>query len=87
MRYLDRVTTSTATAVDCVWILDRTQCWDTGVLGNRNGYRVYADISHAHGLTNLGKQIGDWVHTQEDPFAKPHYDWIKINQLMAERFG
>ena len=73
-------------ALDCYWLIDGEVLWDTEDTPD-NGYRIYARVAEAHGLTSLGPLIDDWAHIQLRPDAAPDYDWPTIDRLMRERFG
>lgn len=73
-------------AIDCAWIVEGGFNWNVTDKPN-NGYKVYASIAKAHGLYSLGESMGDWVHIQLQPYSKPNYDWVKIDQLMQEKYA
>jgi hypothetical protein len=79
-------------AVDCFWLLDGKAEWSTRKrVGDRNGYRNYAELAGRAGLTPGGhwRSFKDWPHVQYRAESNPGrlYNLEQIDQEMRQRFG
>ena len=77
-------------AVDCVWMHNGRESWDAQILGDRNGYRVYARVAESLGLFagGLRSKLVDWPHLQYrvEPSALHTHPLPSIDAEMQRRF-
>lgn len=74
-------------ASDCYWEINGRAVWDTDYLGERNGYKIYAELAGRSGLTSMGQQYGwDWVHVQLRPESSPSklYSILEVNDHLED---
>ena len=73
-------------AVDCYWLYNGTAEWSIDRLGNKNGYRIYAEEGTGHGLTAGGywQSIKDWPHLQKRKDDSPTKAGISIVEIEAK---
>lgn len=66
-------------ALDCFWLVDGKAEWSDRKGGDRNGYRVYAEIAKRIGLTPGGywKRSKDWPHVQ--------HVWLEVDDVHTPR--
>jgi peptidoglycan LD-endopeptidase CwlK len=79
-------------AMDCYWLRNGKAEWDASILGNSNGYRIYADQASKDGLTAGGywQSIKDWPHVQKRKAGSPSdsgYTLLQIDAKMKTIFG
>jgi peptidoglycan LD-endopeptidase CwlK len=79
-------------AMDCYWLRNDKAEWSTTILGNSNGYRIYADQASQDLLTAGGywQSIKDWPHVQKRKAGAPTdsgYTLLQIDAKMREKFG
>lgn len=60
-------------AMDCYWERDGEAVWSTEILGDKNGYRIFAARATAAGLTAGGywQSLKDWPHVQKRSSSSP----------------
>jgi hypothetical protein len=78
-------------AMDCFWVVDGKAEWSTTKkIAGQNGYRVYAEIAAALGLTagGLWPKFKDWPHVQlsKDNAPSTGKSIMEINDAMQARF-
>ncbi len=69
--------------MDCYWLHNDKAIWDTELLGEKNGYRVYADIASQMGLTAGGywMSLKDWPHVQKRKAGSPSAIGLSLSQI------
>ncbi len=73
-------------ASDCYWQVNGRAVWDTEIMGNQNGYKIYSELAEEHGLYSMGKMYGwDWVHVQLRPESSPSkvYGLLEVNDHLG----
>lgn len=76
-------------AMDCVWLRNGVENWDTQIDGDKNGYQVYMHMASTYGLTAIGLTMGkDDGHVQLRPQGAPHdlFGWPDIDRVMRAKF-
>jgi hypothetical protein len=79
-------------AMDCYWERDGDAEWSTDLLGEKNGYRIFASKATAAGLTAGGywQSLKDWPHVQKRASGSPisaGMTYAEINAKMQELYG
>jgi hypothetical protein len=79
-------------ALDCFWLVDDKAEWSTTrIVKGKNGFRVYANLAAASGLTagGLWTKFKDWPHVQLSKASSPldKYTLQQIDAEMRNRFG
>jgi peptidoglycan LD-endopeptidase CwlK len=79
-------------AMDCYWLYNGKAEWSNDLLGNKNGYRIYADQATKAGLSAGGywQSLKDWPHVQKRKAGNPSdsgFSLVQIDAKMSNLFG